>query len=160
MYVPADDPRAPIAKTKRERMSSCVRITSLWFILATSVASLLLATPSAMADGDITGKWAGVVQQSDGQTYPAFMEFDAEDRGTSDYPSLNCSGKLSGTGKKGTYQFRETIAGTTGRAGEAGRCIDGTINVTVSGDVMHWSWTGEWHGKPITASGTLTRDKP
>ncbi len=140
-------------------MRSRVRITSLWIILAAS-ASLLLTAPPANADSDISGKWTGVVQQSDGQTYPAIMEFDAEDRGTSDYPSLNCSGKLSGTGKKGTYQFRETIAGTTGRAGEAGRCIDGTINITVSGDVMHWSWTGAWQGKPITVSGTLMRDRP
>ncbi len=140
-------------------MRSCLGITSMWIVLAVSAGALLLAVPAAMAGGDIAGKWQGVVRQSDGQTYPAIMEFDAEDRGTSDYPSLNCSGKLSGTGAKGTYRFRETIAGT-GRTDEAGRCIDGTISFTVSGDVMHWTWSGEWHGKPITVLGTLTRDKP
>jgi hypothetical protein len=139
-------------------MRSRVRITSSWIMLAAG-AALFLGTPAAMADDDIAGRWAGTVQQSDGQTYPAVMEFDAEGHGSSDYPSLNCAGKLSGTGKKGNYRFRETIGGA-GRAGETGRCIDGTISVSVSGDVMRWSWTGEWQGKPITASGTLTRDKP
>jgi hypothetical protein len=133
---------------------------SAWIIVATSAAALLLATLPAMADSEIAGRWTGEVQQSDGQTFTAIMEFDAAGRGRSDYPSLNCSGKLSGTGKKGTYRFRETIASSTGRAGESGRCIDGTISFTVSGDVMNWSWSGAWQGKPITAAGVLARDAP
>ena len=129
-------------------------------ILLSGAAFLLLATPPAIAESELAGRWTGVVQQSDGQTYPAVMEFDTEGRGRSDYPSLNCAGKLSGTGKKGSYRFRETIGGSSGRAGEAGRCVDGTISLSVSGDAMRWSWSGAWKGKPITAAGTLVREAP
>jgi hypothetical protein len=131
--------------------------TRTGIVAAATAASLLLAAP-ASAESEIAGKWTGVVEQSDGRTYPAVMEFDAAGRGTSDYPSLNCSGKLAGTGRKGSYEFHETIASSSGRAGEAGRCIDGTINFTVSGDVMKWSWSGEWQGKTITAAGILLRE--
>ena len=124
------------------------------FVLA--AVALLFASPVAAADGDIVGRWTGVVRQTGGQSYEAIMEFDSEGHGRSDYPSLNCAGKLSGAGRKGAYRFQETIA-STGRAGAAGRCIDGTIDISVSGDVMHWSWTGAWHGKPIEAAGDLTR---
>jgi hypothetical protein len=128
-----------------------------WIVVSAAAASLLLVAP-AVAESEIAGKWTGVVEQSDGRTYMAVMEFDAAGRGRSDYPSLNCSGKLSGTGMKGAYEFRETIASSSGRADEAGRCIDGTIRFTVSGDSMSWSWSGEWRGKKITAAGTLMRE--
>jgi len=124
--------------------------------VALLAGSASLAAP-ALAKDDIAGRWTGVVAQSDGQTYAAVMEFDASGSGRSDYPSLNCSGKLSGSGKQGAYEFHETIASDTGRAGEAGRCLDGTIRISVSGDAMHWSWSGEWKGTPIVAEGVLTR---
>ncbi len=134
-----------------------VRIQSVAMALLASAASLLLTTPSALADSALAGRWTGMVRQ-DSETYLAVMEFDREGGGRSDYPSLNCSGKLSGSGAKGVYQFRESIAGT-GRVGEgSGNCIDGTISLSVSGDVMKWSWSGKWHGKPITAAGILTRE--
>ena len=122
-----------------------------------ATAFLLVAMHSATAGSDIAGRWTGLVQQSDGQSYPAVMAVDQAGHGRSDYPSLDCSGKLSGAGTKGTYQFRETIL-TEGRAGAAGRCVDGTIRLTVSGNVMKWSWSGEWKGKPITASGKFLRE--
>lgn len=126
-------------------------------LLAAGAALPLPMSTAALADSGIAGRWSGMVRQSDGQEYPVIMEFDAAGRGRSDYPSLNCSGKLSGTGAKGTYQFRETIA-STGRADAVGSCIDGTIGVTVSGDLMTWSWSGKWKGQTITAAGTLRRE--
>ena len=137
--------------------SFVVRVARVCCVPLAVTLSLLLATHTATAGSDIAGRWSGLVQQVDGQTYQAIMEFDAEGRGRSNYPSLDCSGKLSGTGLKGIYEFRETIS-ADGRAGEAGRCIDGTIQITVSGDVMKWSWSGKWQGKLITASGTLVRE--
>ena len=134
-----------------------VRIASAFSVSLAGTASLLVAIHSATAGSDIAGRWTGMVQQSDGQSYPAVMEFDQAGHGRSNYPSLDCSGKLSGTGAKGAYQFRETIL-TEGRAGAEGRCIDGTIRLTVSGNVMKWSWSGEWQEKTITASGTLVRE--
>jgi hypothetical protein len=133
--------------------TACVRIA-----LLAGGALLFLAPSPAVADSDLAGRWSGVALQSDGQTFPAIMIFDRQGHGESQYPSLDCSGKLSGAGSKGAYRFRETIAGY-GRAGEgSGRCIDGTITISVSGDVMTWSWAGEWKGKPITAAGTLRRE--
>lgn len=138
-------------------MTFVMRIALACCVPLAATVSLLLATHSATAGRDIAGRWSGVVQQSDGQTYLAVMEFDEEGRGRSDYPSLDCSGKLSGAGLKGTYQFRETIV-SEGRADGAGRCLDGTIQITVSGNVMRWSWSGKWQGKLITATGTLARE--
>jgi len=138
-------------------MVFAVRVASASSVPLAATAFLLVAMHSAIAGSEIAGRWTGIAQQSDGQSYPAVMEFDQAGHGRSDYPSLDCSGKLSGAGTKGTYQFRETIL-TEGRAGAAGRCVDGTIRVTVSGNVMKWSWSGEWKGKPITASGTFLRE--
>jgi hypothetical protein len=140
-----------------DAISFIVRIAPVCCATVAATASLLLATHSTAAGSDLAGRWSGVVQQADGQTYLAVMEFDAAGRGRSDYPSLDCSGKLTGTGLKGVYEFRETIS-ADGRATEAGRCIDGTIQITVSGNVMKWSWSGKWRGKLITAAGTLARE--
>src|SRR5262245_41726114 len=98
-------------------MSFIVRIARVCCVPLVTTAALLLSTHSAVAGSDLAGRWSGIVQQADGQTYQAVMEFDAEGRGRSDYPSLDCSGKLSGAGLKGVYEFRETIS-ADGRAAE------------------------------------------
>ena len=133
-------------------MSPCVRVA------IASAGAFLFLVPLAMADDGIAGRWTGVVEQSDGQSYEAVMELDNTGQGRSDYPSLDCTGKLSGTGSNGVYQFRETIV--TGRAGEkSGHCVDGSISLSVSGSVMDWSWSGSAQGQAITARATLARER-
>lgn len=138
-------------------MTVILRAALVPLVLAAGLVGLL-AAPAASADSELAGRWSGVATQSDGQTFEAIMTFDRQGRGESIYPSLDCAGKLSGSGMKGVYRFRETIGGG-GRAGDAsGNCIDGTITLSVSGDLMSWKWSGSWKGTEITASATLRRE--
>jgi hypothetical protein len=85
--------------------------------------------------------------------YPVEMTITAADQGadagTTDYPTIPCSGELQlSRGEGQHFVFRERI--TSNRK----RCSDGgTISVTVSGDSMSWRWVGA----EAEVLGTLTR---
>ena len=120
---------------------------------------LIVAALPARAADPIVGTWSGTVDQPGAGSYAAVMELTAPDGGSSDYPSLNCGGSLSGGGSGGVYNFRETI--TYGRATEtSGGCIDGNIRMVLQGNRMFWEWTGSWQGESVYASGKFTRTSP
>lgn len=98
------------------------------------------------------GTWQGPVDQPGSNPYSVVMELDGQGGGRTDYPELNCGGVLSG----GPGVYRETIDRNRATA-DSGGCIDGQISVTVSGDTMQWSWSGEWQGESYTAQAVLTR---
>ncbi len=73
-----------------------------------------------------------------------------------DYPEVNCRGKLTRIGASRSYAFFvEVIA--LGRADKGGRCPDGTITVARAGDNLAWAWFGSVQGDVVVAFGTLTR---
>jgi hypothetical protein len=129
----------------------CVlRGRSLWLVLAAVLATLSLCLSEAIAQE--AGTWQGQVSQPGSQPYSIVMELDGQGGGRTDYPELSCGGVLSG----GPGVYRETIDRNRA-SGESGGCIDGQISVSVSGDTMQWSWSGEWQGQSYTADATLTR---
>jgi hypothetical protein len=119
-------------------------------VLAAVLATLSLGLGQATAQE--AGTWQGQVDQPGSEPYSIVMELDGQGGGRTDYPELNCGGVLSG----GPGVYQETIDRNRA-SGESGGCIDGQISVTVSGDTMQWSWSGEWQGQPYTAQAVLTR---
>lgn len=123
--------------------------------LAVLLVLAAACVPPAAAQS-VVGTWTGTVQQAGEAPYPAEMTLTSPSSGSSNYPSLNCGGTLSGGGSGGVYRFRESI--THGRAtATSGGCIDGTIEMVVRGNGMQWSWSGSWQGKSYSASATLQR---
>lgn len=121
------------------------------FFLVAAVVHLLGG--AAVAGSEEAGVWTGTVDQPGSGTYGMVMELDGRGGGSTNYPSLSCSGSLSG----GESKYFETIV--TNRAVEGGDdgCIDGNISIFVSGDTLHWRWSGSWLGESYTASATLKR---
>jgi len=112
---------------------------------------LLLSIGSAAAQ-DPAGRWTGTVDQPGWGSYGVIMDLDSSSSGTTDYPGIPCSGRLSGGGSGGVYTFTETI--TAYRE----NCVDnGQIRFVVQGDNAYWEWTGSQDGVSYFASGTLHR---
>jgi hypothetical protein len=99
------------------------------------------------------GTWAGTVDQPGASPYQVIMVLDGQGGGSTDYPALNCGGALSG----GPGTYAETITTNRAEPGGSSGCIDGYITVSVQGDSMAWSWSGNWEGQAYSASATLTR---
>jgi hypothetical protein len=76
-----------------------------------------------------------------------------------EYPELNCTGKLTRIGASRSYVFFVEVI-TKGALDKGGRCPDGTITVARQGDDLVVSWFGSVQGHTILASGTLKRQKP
>ena len=133
--------------------------TRVRVVLSAALAVALSVAVHALGGqaADIVGSWTGTIDDSLGQSYNGVMTFTSPERGSSDYPSLECGGRLSGSESDGVYRFTETI--TRGRATEtSGGCIDGRIEMTIDGDTMMWRWLGSWQGQSITASATFRRN--
>lgn len=88
----------------------------------------------------IDGEWGGSGHQSpvgsSGQSeYPIVMTISGNS-GTTEYPSLGCSGALRKiAGGNVSAQFSETV--TRGR-----NCINGTITVNLQNSRLAFTWTG------------------
>lgn len=117
-----------------------------------AVFCLFAAMPSALSDEE-AGTWRGIVEQPGVGTFEMVMVLDGLGGGTTDYPTENCGGVLSGRPGK----YFETITRNRAVPGGTGGCIDGWIAVKVSGDTLQMNWSGDWEGEHYTASGTLTR---
>ncbi len=126
-------------------------------IIAT--ASLILFAIPADAADSIVGKWVGALYQqpvASSSSYPGEFILTSPTSGTSRYPSLNCGGNLSGGESGGVYHFHESIV--QGRAtATTGGCIDGNIEMIVSGNTMTLRWSGSWNGQDYVVTGTLRR---
>jgi len=104
----------------------------------------------------IAGTWSGTVTQVGSESkYTVLLTITANGAET-DYPEVNCRGKLTRIGASRSYAFFvEVIA--LGRADKGGRCPDGTITVARAGDNLAWAWFGSVQGDVVVAFGTLTR---
>ncbi len=116
------------------------------------IVSLILFGSTA-ASAQEAGNWQGTVSQPGSGSYGVTMTLDGNGGGSTSYPSLNCGGSLSG----GPGTYFESITSNRAVPGQRGGCIDGNIQVQVSGDTMSWYWYGSWQGKSYTASATLHR---
>ena len=115
------------------------------------------APPAARAGGPaVTGTWSGpVTQVGSASTYSVELTVTAAG-GATNYPELNCSGKLTRIGASRSYVFFVEVI-TQGQREKGGRCPDGTITVTRAGDNLAWGWFGSVEGDIAVAYGTLTR---
>ena len=70
-----------------------------------------------------------------------------------EYPELNCTGKLTRIGASKSYVFFVEII-TKGQIDKGGRCPDGTITVARQGDDLVLSWFRNVKGQTVVAFGT------
>lgn len=130
-------------------MLKCIPVTR-WLVV---VVALLTLGAAGTVRAQEAGTWSGTVDQPGSGSYGVLMELDGRGGGSTDYPSLSCSGSLSGS--PGNYF--ETIISNRAVEGGSGGCIDGNISISISGDTMNWYWSGSWLGQSYTASATLQR---
>lgn len=117
------------------------------------IVAVILYFGSAVASAQEAGTWQGTVDQPGSGSYGVTMILDGGGGGSTSYPSLSCGGSLSG----GPGTYFESITSNRAVSGQRGGCIDGNIQVQVTGNSMSWYWYGSWQGKSYTASATLHR---
>jgi len=112
--------------------------------------------PARLSAGPaVAGTWTGPVTQVGGTSkYSVVMSLTATG-GQSSYPELNCIGKLTRIGASRSYAFFIEVI-VQGQREKGGRCPDGTITVTRTGDNLAWEWFGNVDGDIVLAYGTLT----
>jgi hypothetical protein len=104
---------------------------------------------------DVTGTWSGTIAQVGGESrYNVVMKITGTG-GETEYPELNCGGKLTRVGVSKNYVFFIEIS--HGQAEKGGRCPDGTITIAREGDNLNWEWFGSVKGDVVLAYGTLSR---
>ena len=112
--------------------------------------------PATDAKAGVAGTWSGPVRQIGAPKPYALAMTIHEKGGDTDYPDLACGGRLTRVGAAGGYTFfLETI--TRGRLDKGGRCIDGSITVSMAADKLSWGWVGNHQNQTIVAHGTLER---
>jgi hypothetical protein len=114
------------------------------------------APPSARAAPSVNGTWTGPVTQVGSETKYTIVLKLTGSGGTSNYPELNCTGKLTRIGASHSYVFYIEVI-TEGQREKGGRCPDGTITVARASDNLDWGWFASVDGEIGTAYGTLTR---
>jgi hypothetical protein len=114
--------------------------------------------PSVPLPEAIAGSWSGEVVQVQ-RTIEYIVSVEVTARGAqTNYPGLDCGGKLSRVGVLAEYIFYvETI--TRGPAHDDGLCASGTITMARAGDKLAWAWFGLVKGDIVTAYGLLTRQE-
>jgi hypothetical protein len=103
------------------------------------------APPStAVQDGKLLGRWVGVGQQDDGQTWDLLVEITSTADGIcahADYPTVPCRGEWICEGERdGVLRAHEQLLDDS-----ATRCIDNgkmTMRLGVDGQI-DWKWTGQ-----------------
>lgn len=112
--------------------------------------------PAAQRPGSITGSWTGQVSQVGSQSEYSVVLTISDKGAQTDYPELNCAGKLTRVGASKTYTFyAETI--TKGHADKGGRCVDGTVTVSRAGDGLAYGWFGVVDSTAVIAHSTLVK---
>jgi hypothetical protein len=115
--------------------------------------------PRASGGPAITGVWAGPMKQVEGTTeYTIKVSITGRGLDT-EYPELNCTGKLTRIGQSKSYAFFVEII-ANGRTDKGGRCPDGSIVMARNGDDLVLSWFGAIQGHTVIAYGTLKKQKP
>jgi hypothetical protein len=99
--------------------------------------------------------WAGNVVQPGNKGYSVIFTLRAGG-GETEYPELNCDGKLARVGSAGGFTFYvETI--TRGGVNQGGRCIDGSITTKALGDNLAWGWVGTYESRTVVAHSVLQK---
>ena len=131
------------------------------------IAALTMAAVVARADvappppDPSEGTWYGSMRQVDlasEASYPMTLMLNG-DRGTTDYPSLNCGGELErvGAASGGYVVYKETITrGAFDKATGKG-CVDGVVTLYAKADGLFLGWFGVFDGQPMLASARLAR---
>jgi len=113
---------------------------------------------AAQAGGaSLAGSWAGEMRQVDPDResrYPVTLVLKGKS-GTTAYPTLKCSGKLTRIAetKSGYAIYQETVTNDPG-----GSCIDGLVTVTTDAGKIVLGWFAEFEGTPSLASAVLERE--
>jgi hypothetical protein len=128
-------------------------------LLWTFVVCAVFMTQSHLAFGQrptITGTWTGTAAQNEGKSnYTVVMTITSTGAETN-YPELNCGGKLKRVGSTNGYVFFfETI--TRGGKNSGGSCVDGAVTVAPAGANLAWGWVGSYGGKVYVAWSNLVR---
>jgi hypothetical protein len=104
----------------------------------------------------VNGTWTGQVAQVGSQSEYSVVLTISDKGAQTEYPELNCSGKLTRVGASKGYTFyAESI--TKGQAEKGGRCVDGTITVSRAGDNLGFGWFGVAQDTPVIAHSTLSK---
>lgn len=104
----------------------------------------------------ISGTWTGTVKQVGGNESKYAVVFTVDKVMETEYPELDCKGKLTRIGNSKSYVFFIEVM-TKGGRDKGGRCADGTITVSRTGDKLVWGWFGNNDGDPIVVTGVLTK---
>lgn len=137
-------------------------LAALFFALALPLAACVhVEVRTSTGPGDaapLKGVWEGVgVQHPAGmtaETWPIRLVLNPAGDGAVSYPSLNCGGPMTRTGRAGgAIHYNEVI--TYG----ADNCITGgKVTLIRHGDRLFWYWTGEGSDDPeVSAAAVLTR---
>jgi hypothetical protein len=113
--------------------------------------------PPSPAGPAISGTWSGPVIQVGSQSHYSIVLKLTGSGGESEYPELNCSGKLTKIGASRNYAFFIEVI-TQGQREQGGRCPDGSVTVARAGDSLAWEWFASVGGEVAIAYGTLTRN--
>lgn len=143
-------------------MSRIVRLAWLACVLAMPIgAGIARAQDDADIAGDlqdaIVGAWAGQAAQPERDPFEVRLTFVSPRGGVSRYPGdPPCGGMLVGDRKGDAYEFKESITyGGTDEKSDG--CLNGTMSLTVEGDVLKYEWTSQYNGQDFSSTGELKR---
>lgn len=120
-------------------------------------ATVARSNVADIAQDAIVGTWVGHAAQPDQGPFEVRLTFVSPRGGISRYPSdPTCGGILVGDRNGDHYEYQETITyGNTDEADDG--CLNGTLNLTVTGDTMKFDWTANSNGQDLSSSGELHR---
>jgi hypothetical protein len=105
---------------------------------------------------DVAGNWKGELTQiGESKQYKLELALGPQG-GQTQYPDLQCTGKLTRVGASKSYVFFIEVI-TKGAADKGGRCPDGTITLARSGEKLALLWFGNVQGNMVIAYGTLSK---
>jgi hypothetical protein len=122
-----------------------------------AVAFAGLSATAQAGDVSLDGSWAGEMRQIDPDReshYPVTMTLKGKS-GTTAYPTLKCSGKLTriAEAKSGYAIYQEKVTNDPG-----GTCIDGLVTMTTDAGKIVLGWFAAFEGTPSLASAVLVKD--
>ena len=107
------------------------------WMLVLSTALMMQSQLAFAQPPTVLGTWTGTAAQNEGKSnYTVVMTITSTGAETN-YPELNCGGKLKRVGSANGYVFfLETI--TRGGKNSGGSCIDGAVTVAPAGSNLAW----------------------
>ena len=121
------------------------------------LASVAFSEQASAQSLDLSGTWTGPAAQNAGSSgYTVVLTITGTDAVTN-YPELDCGGKLARVGEANGYVFfTETI--TRGGTSSGGSCIDGSVTIAPAGRKLAWGWVGSYKGEVYVAWSKLVRE--